>query len=64
MFSMGIVLLENDVVDIELTTRLEDAAHSRQSNPLPEVWQAMESERRRDRSCRLVEMFVGEKSGM
>jgi hypothetical protein len=31
---------------------------------LPEVWQLMESKRRSDPNCRLVQMFVGQKSGV
>jgi len=54
----GIVLLENHIVDIELTAGLQHGAHSRQSNSLPEVGQVMEGKRRRDRGCRLIEMFV------
>jgi hypothetical protein len=52
----GIAVLENNIVNIELTAGFQHPLHPCQSNPLPEVRQVMESKRRRDDRSGLVEM--------
>ncbi len=58
------VLLENHIVDIELTAGLSICCGFSPEQFLSRGLAGDGGKRRRDRSCRLIEMFVGQKSGM